>query len=427
MGLRFAAACLLMLAAFAGIYAFALRQMWCSAGLCALAVGGCALALYRMQVGSLRALQQMVCRICEAGGGGGDALSSVRGGGVMREIGRELEYFFALERKRQWEEAERLRYYEMLLDRVDTGLLVATEEGTVEWCNRAALRQMGHDFRRVPEAWLAQRRGGEACVVPAAGGGAEGELLLSATELAGEGRVRIAFALKNIRNLLEERQNASWRKLITVLTHEIMNSLAPILSLSETLGAQPLPSQPDGRMQKRLHRAMQTIYRRSRGLLDFTQNYRKLTRIPPPQPEEIDAAEFFADLAGLFRDGRLSFDLPYAGCTFRADRGQMEQVLINLIKNAREAAAPEGTDIRVALRRRAGGEVEISVADRGPGMAPEVQEQAFVPFFTTKPGGSGIGLTLCMQIMLQHGGYIYLHSAPGRGSCFTLTLPGGGE
>ena len=76
--------------------------------LCALAVGGCALALYRMQVGSLRALQQMVCRICEAGGGGGDALSSVRGGGVMREIGRELEYFFALERKRQWEEAERL-------------------------------------------------------------------------------------------------------------------------------------------------------------------------------------------------------------------------------------------------------------------------------------------------------------------------------
>ena len=104
MGLRFAAACLLMLAAFAGIYAFALRQMWCSAGLCALAVGGCALALYRMQVGSLRALQQMACRICEAGGGGGDELSSVRGGGVMREIGRELEYLFALERKRQWED-----------------------------------------------------------------------------------------------------------------------------------------------------------------------------------------------------------------------------------------------------------------------------------------------------------------------------------
>ncbi|MGI6220081.1 MAG: sensor histidine kinase [Bacteroidaceae bacterium] len=426
-GMRLAGNILLLLAAVYGIYFFAVREMWCSAVMCGVAFAGICWALYRMQVRQLRLLQRLVYKICEGDGVmGSDYLSLAGHSRVFREIGDELEFLFARFRKRQWEEAERLKFYEILLGQVETGVVVTTEEGHICWKNRAALRHLGACIR-VSEAWLRLERTGEAVVVPALDAEKGGEWLLSVSQFTNEGRLQLLFALKDIRNVLEEKQNESWKKLITVLTHEIMNSIAPILSLSETLGTQPLSGQYDPKMQKRLHQAMQTIYRRSRGLLDFTQNYRKLTHIPAPQMGNVDASALFEDLAALFNDKHLSFDQPYPDFQFRADRSQMEQVLINLIKNAREAAAPEPVEIHVALRRSADGSVQISVRDRGPGMSPEVQKQVFVPFFTTKSGGSGIGLTLCMQIMLQHGGYIYLHSAPGRGSCFTLTLPGSGK
>lgn len=422
--LRFMSVLLLLLTAVAGTEVCLMRDLWLSAGVCVAAAVGFSIWLYRLQVGQLRALQQFVYKICE-GGGREDAMPALtKRSGVMGAIVRELDYLFRMEQKERRKEADQLHYYETLLDRVDTGLLVATEKGEICWMNRAAERIIGAAHLRVTAQWLDGKYTGEARVVPLREENTEeGELLLSATRFATDQGTRLFFVLKPMGPVLEERQGEAWRKLMTVLTHEIMNSLAPILSLSETLAAQPLPETPDARLMKKQHRALQTIYRRSQGLLDFTQNYRKLTRLPKPQPEDIDASEFFADLAGLFRDERLSFDQPYPDFKFRADRGQMEQVLINLIKNAREAAAPQGTDIRVTLRQRPMGGVEISVADRGPGMDPEVQKQVFVPFFTTKPGGSGIGLTLCMQIMLLHGGYIYLRSVPGRGSCFTLTLP----
>lgn len=148
---------------------------------------------------------------------------------------------------------------------------------------------------------------------------------------------------------------------------------------------------------------------------------------PPPQYAAIRVDELFDDLKKLFEGMYLTFDQPYPGFTFQADRSQIEQVLINLITNARDASPNPESDIKIHLRRNtAEDEVQISVQDYGQGIPVEAQERIFVPFYTTKPNGSGIGLALCKQIVNQHHGYITLHSTVGKGSLFTLCLPRNG-
>ena len=176
-----------------------------------------------------------------------------------------------------------------------------------------------------------------------------------------------------------------------------------------------------------MQQALEAIYRRSKGLLHFTENYRKLTRVPPPQYATIRVDELFDDMKKLFEGMYLTFDQPYPGFTFQADRSQIEQVLINLITNARDASPSPESEIKIHLRRNtAEDEVQISVQDYGQGIPVEAQERIFVPFYTTKPNGSGIGLALCKQIVNQHHGYITLHSTVGKGSLFTLCLPRNG-
>lgn len=149
--------------------------------------------------------------------------------------------------------------------------------------------------------------------------------------------------------------------------------------------------------------------------------------MPPPQYAAIRVDELFDDLKKLFEGIHLTFDQPYPGFTFQADRSQIEQVLINLITNARDASPSPESEIKIHLRRNtAEDEVQISVQDYGQGIPVEAQERIFVPFYTTKPNGSGIGLALCKQIVNQHHGYITLHSTVGKGSLFTLCLPRNG-
>ena len=174
--------------------------------------------------------------------------------------------------------------------------------------------------------------------------------------------------------------------------------------------------------------AMQTIHRRSKGLLGFVENYRRLTRLPAPVCASVSVRELFTDLQKLFPDETIHFELPPSEKILNVDRAQIEQVLINLLKNAREASgrreeprievkaafAPKVTSSLTSWR------CTITVRDNGEGILPEVQDKIFVPFFTTKTAGSGIGLSLCKQIMNQHGGNISVYSEAGKGSCFTL-------
>lgn len=229
--------------------------------------------------------------------------------------------------------------------------------------------------------------------------------------------LREAMRLYRIRTM-EANEVESWQKLIRVMGHEIMNSITPIISLSETLGNRSVDENSNGYMQQ----GMQVIHRRSKGLLEFVENYRRITRIPTPVKEVVSLSAMLGGIAELFPQQYIQFAVPIKeDVLLRIDRVQIEQVLINLIKNAVEACSQvENPEIRIETSVT--DVVTISVSDNGPGILPQVMEQIFIPFFTTKDGGSGIGLSLCRRIMQLHGGNITANSTPGEGSCFSISV-----
>ena len=228
----------------------------------------------------------------------------------------------------------------------------------------------------------------------------------------------LSEAMKNFRTrVLERNEMEAWQKLIRVLTHEIMNSITPIISLSETLSEREVSEKNYPVMRQ----GMQTIYRRSKGLLEFVENYRRLTRLPAPVRRPVSVSELLQDLQKLFPEEYISIEMPVKDRNLQIDRIQIEQVLINLIKNAKEACGKkEQPEITVKMLPSLSWQCLVTVSDNGEGILPEVQDKIFVPFFTTKTSGSGIGLSLCKQIMNRHGGNITVKSAVGKGSCFTL-------
>ena len=236
--------------------------------------------------------------------------------------------------------------------------------------------------------------------------------------------LREAMRIYRMRTM-EANEMESWQKLIRVMGHEIMNSITPIISLSETLGSRTVDEKSYAYMQQ----GVQIIHKRSKGLLEFVENYRRLTRIPLPKKEKVELGTLLRDLKNLFPDNFIHILPPSSEIHLQADRVQIEQVLINLVRNAREACnAVEwdeciGPRIEVSVSHHPEWRVAISVADNGEGILPEVLDKIFVPFFTTKEGGSGIGLSLCRQIMHLHGGSITATSTPGTGTCFTLLFP----
>ena len=209
----------------------------------------------------------------------------------------------------------------------------------------------------------------------------------------------LSEAMRNFRTrVLERNEMEAWQKLIRVLTHEIMNSITPIISLSETLSEREMSEKNYP-----------------------VENYRKLTRLPAPVRRPVAVRELLQDLQKLFSEEYIRIELPEADRILQIDRTQIEQVLINLIKNAKEACSrKEHPRIEVKMLPALSWQCLITVSDNGEGILPEVQDKIFVPFFTTKPSGSGIGLSLCKQVMNRHGGNITVQSAVGKGSCFTL-------
>lgn len=413
----------LYLAAVASFY-FGTKQLWLTASVCALTFIGLYACLHHRQSRQIMLLRSFIQGIRHSGLKEIPRFAPEESGHTL-DLKREIEHTFATYRQQLFDEATRQKYYQLLLDQVDTGILLCDREGRVEWMNQAARAQTG-PCQYIPEKWL-RHPGQEARVIAVERHGQAKDILLSSTRFTLDNHPRILFTLKDIHHVLEEQQIESWKTLTRVLTHEIMNSLTPILSLSETLIRQAPATEPSAKQYSQMQQALQAIHRRSKGLLHFTENYRKLTRVPPPQYTTIQADELFNDLKKLFEDMHLTFDQPYPGFTFQADRAQIEQVLINLITNARDASPNPESEIKIHLRRNtAEDEVQISVQDYGQGIPVEAQERIFVPFYTTKPNGSGIGLALCKQIVNQHHGYITLHSAVGKGSLFTLCLPRNG-
>ena len=250
--------------------------------------------------------------------------------------------------------------------------------------------------------------------------GAEAQLTRSMNEALN------AFRSRLYNSVVAEAETDAWQKLIRVLTHEIMNSIAPIISLSETVTERAASNGMNERDYAVMLQAIQTIHRRSKGLLDFVENYRKLTRIPTPTMQIFPVSTLFSDLQKLVpAEGiHVVYSIHPAELRLYADRSMIEQVLINLLKNAIEACCDsEFPEIHIDASRREGMPV-VTVSDNGSGIVPEALDKVFVPFFTTKQGGSGIGLSVCRQILNRHGGNITVASEIEKGTTFTMQFPG---
>lgn len=333
------------------------------------------------------------------------------------------------------EKEERYQYYETLLNTVDSSLLVVDSQCHIHWMNRAAMQDLcGYRLHSISElamlnpdfpTIILSLQPGEIKTVRIHKGDTIQELAATVTEYSTQQGAELRLVnLKNIHAVLEENEMEAWQKLIRVLTHEIMNSIAPIISLSETLSERAAQNGMNERDYSIMLQGMQTIHRRSKGLLGFVENYRKLSRLSEPVLAPVHIGELLSDMKKLFPSKNIQYiyKVKNPEVTLMLDRSQIEQVLINLLKNAGEACT-EQTCPEVIIATHYDPEKHIfflTVSDNGSGILPEVLDKIFVPFFTTKPTGSGIGLSLCKQIMNLHGGSISATSEMGQGSCFTL-------
>ena len=238
--------------------------------------------------------------------------------------------------------------------------------------------------------------------------------MVAISSLTVQGRAQRLAALLPVESELESETLHAWRQLVQVLTHEIMNSLTPVASLSTTAQGLLLELQPRlGEEGADLAVALDAIARRATSLADFVGSYRSLSALPEPRPERIDVAELLARVSALLapawraRGGELRILVEPASLALVADAGQLEQALINLLKNAAEAtahlAAPQAT---VHARLVRGGRLQIDVSDNGPGVPEELLPHIFTPFFTTRKGGRGIGLALVRQLVHGNGGTV---------------------
>ena len=327
-----------------------------------------------------------------------------------------------------------LHFYKQLIDKVDAAVIVATDNGLTEWRNRTADKLIGNGDSMPKEITDAVRENRYELTIDGT------EYTLSSTRITSGGSYRNIVVLKDIHNSIEKSKVESWHKLVRVLTHEIMNSMTPIISLSATLCDNIRNSTVlDGNEElESIRQGVEIINRRSSSLLSFVENYRKLTRLAAPQKGNFTIKEFVDELQRLYTEPVIKFRIEGCdGATINADRTQLEQVAINLIKNALEACAEKARCIDESSEGYAqeviltfGMDTEegnqkaiIEIKDNGTGIMAPAQEQIFVPFFTTKRNGSGIGLSLCKQIIVNHGGKIDVVSSEGEGCRVTCTLP----
>jgi len=236
------------------------------------------------------------------------------------------------------------------------------------------------------------------------------ELRVSVSEIRLEDGVERLYSIENLSGELTARESSAWRNLIRVLTHEIMNTLTPVTSLAQTTTGML----DDESAKDDIREAVQTIARRSEGLMNFVLRYRELLNVPQPEPTSLSVSRALENVATLMKaecaNVEVRTEVNPGSLEVFADSTLLDQVLVNLVKNALEAMSGRPNSKLTLGGRFEFGRVLISIADNGPGIDEETADEIFVPFFTTKREGSGIGLSLCRQIMTAHGGDIVIAS-----------------
>ena len=393
------------------------HHLWFSMAGCLVLLSLLAINLYRMQIKQTKMLQRIV--ECVQSQSLSEKIHAPFETQAITQIANQLNTLLQSQKEKMQKEESRFLYYNQLLQEVDTALIVTDNKGIIEWYNHSAENLFGQQMY-LPEC-IHQGIVAGHDVIHYEKDSRQMDLALSQNRMLVQGRECRIISLKNLHGTLNRTEMEAWQKLIRVLTHEIMNSITPIISLSDTLCERSSEGPLSESVQQTLQQGLGIIHRRCKGLMEFVQNYRKLTRIAPPVKVPIGINAFLKDLQRLVggTDIRFTDDTP-AGSVWHADRGQMEQVFLNLLKNAREACrnCPEPEIIVHANKQKE--RIIFTIKDNGEGILPEVRERIFVPFFTTKPNGSGIGLSLCRQIITLHDGSILVHSEPGSGSEFVL-------
>lgn len=355
---------------------------------------------------------------------------------IPKELAVAMEEALSHYKKNLQQKESQLQYFQALANHIDLSVIVFATNGAIEWTNQAARQQTGlpapqtiddlQAFHSELPARLRALRPGELSILQVTRGEECYQLALSGMSFVVLGRPLTVVSMKNIRTVLETQETEAWQKLIRVLTHEIMNSMTPIVSLSELVKNAFSPNHSlSADEEQELTQAIETIYRRSNGLLRFVENYRKVTGIPAPVLQVVSVSDLLTSTFQLLKSEMNGLQLltPSVYLQIIADKGQIEQVLINLIKNAQEALSNHpNPSIELSAGINSDGHTYIQITDNGSGIAPDTLERIFIPFFTTKPAGSGIGLSLSRQIMHMHHGNLNAVSETGKGSKFTLTF-----
>lgn len=345
-----------------------------------------------------------------------------------RRFNRTLNRLRNIFDKERHEIIEQEKYFGLMLDHVRTGVVVIEQDGRVNYCNKTALSLLGiatfghiRQLRPVSEslynAFLTVTDSEEERASYYNESGKMTIALTASAATIGKSAVRVV-AFNDISSEIAENEQQSWSKLIRVLTHEIMNTVTPIASLSETL----LNFE---NVDEEVRNGLDTISQSSRGLIKFVDSYRNLTRVAPP----VKRAFYFRELAerviSLTKEQAL---VSGAECIYieksddillYADEGQITQILINLVKNAIQA---EARHIEITAEINLSEHVIINVTNDGSPISKESQEEIFVPFYTTKQEGTGIGLSLSRQIMRLHNGTLSLTRSDETSTVFTLTF-----
>jgi nitrogen fixation/metabolism regulation signal transduction histidine kinase len=338
------------------------------------------------------------------------------------------------------------QYFRILIEHLATGIITYDNKGFVLHSNSSARKLIQTDvlthikqIERI-DARLFQTinsiKSSERRLVPLYTEKGEIQLSLKTASFRTNNDELIILSIQDIKNELDEKEVESWMKLIRILMHEIMNSITPITSLSESLsniysneGQPVLPDQVTSKTIATTLKGLNVIKDQGKGLMSFVESYRKLTRIPEPEKQLFKIADLFNRLEILYDSQvkkdrfELSFSVKEPDLEIFADQNLISQVLINLIGNAHDSIEniPEG---KILISAGTDHELhpEICVMDNGPGIPDENLDEIFIPFFTTKQNGSGIGLSISRQIMRMHRGNLKVRSVPGKETVFCMSF-----
>ncbi|SFB75289.1 Histidine kinase-, DNA gyrase B-, and HSP90-like ATPase [Zunongwangia mangrovi] len=333
-------------------------------------------------------------------------------------------------------------YLQKILEMVDVGIISYNQKtGDVLWANEAIKKTLSiPSFKNIkflksrkPELFetifeMSHLTGSSISIKV---NGEKLKVLVSETVFYENEHSFKIILLQNIDETLNQNESEAWKKLLSVMTHEIMNSIAPISSLADTLQYQVtenLKNPEENTLDiSDLNEAIGSIKKRSEGLMKFAKTYRSLNKVTNINRNNVFVEDLFASIERLMRPSLASknidlyFELSNLQLQVKIDSYLIEQVLINLIVNARDALQDiDNAEIYVTAKATTDGYTVIKVIDNGNGIPQEIQETIFVPFFTTKKNGSGIGLSLCKQIMMLHKGKIQIHSEENKGTAISL-------